>query len=314
VDRRDFLRVSPFCGRTKCDGGRELLLLIYHQNPPSFSSSHFRLYTPQLHASPLLCAYFSPSIDCLESQACHSVMAIPLSFLRDQYSQPPPQISLGDHLAARIDQADHVDSLLDCLPSTSRPAILSPDPSRPPLAHDEVHSFIQHFFLPNSTAHRPLGPNDRIMIVLPTGPENALALMALATYHTCAPVNASCTAQELREDAERLRAKAVVATRDVEERLELAQLREELGCDVVFVEPRTSGPAGLFDMDVMGTLDTTPRRPSRPHGLDDQSLVLHTSGTSGKKKVVPYSLRSLIVGTWAVVDSWNLTESDVNSK
>ena len=46
----------------------------------------------------------------------------------------------------------------------------------------------------------------------------------------------------------------------------------------------------------------------------DQSLVLHTSGTSGKKKVVPYTLRSLIVGTCAVALSWDLKPSDVNSE
>ncbi|EEB86796.1 hypothetical protein MPER_16114, partial [Moniliophthora perniciosa FA553] len=52
--------------------------------------------------------------------------------------------------------------------------------------------------------------------------------------------------------------------------------------------------------------------PTHPHTLDDLSLVLHTSGTSGKKKVVPYTLRSLIVGTWAVVHSWDLQMTDVN--
>ncbi|KAJ7780297.1 AMP-dependent synthetase and ligase [Mycena maculata] len=151
------------------------------------------------------------------------------------------------------------------------------------------------------------------MVVLPTGPENALALLALASYYTCAPVNASCTAAELLDDAERLRAKAIVTTRDAEERLELRKLSDALGCDVVYIEPRTSGPCGLFDMDTIGEATMqVPLRPSKLHGLGDQSLILHTSGTSGKKKVVPYSLLSLIVGTCAVVESWDLHESDVN--
>ncbi|KAF7357014.1 Peroxisomal-coenzyme a synthetase [Mycena venus] len=76
-----------------------------------------------------------------------------------------------------------------------------------------------------------------------------------------------------------------------------------------------SGPCGLFDMDTMGTSPAhVPFRPAKLHGLADQSLILHTSGTSGKKKVVPYSLLSLIVGTCAVVESWDLQESDVNCK
>ncbi|KAF5338043.1 hypothetical protein D9758_014243 [Tetrapyrgos nigripes] len=100
------------------------------------------------------------------------------------------------------------------------------------------------------------------MIVLPTGPENALALLSLAAYHTTAPVNASCTAAELREDATRLNARAVVTTKDVAERLELRALRQELQCEVVFVEPRTSGPSGLFDMSIMGQINTRHHYPT----------------------------------------------------
>ncbi|KAF9068413.1 AMP-dependent synthetase and ligase [Rhodocollybia butyracea] len=150
------------------------------------------------------------------------------------------------------------------------------------------------------------------MLALPTGPANALALLSLATYHTCAPVNSSCTGPELLDDASRLNAKAIITTRDAQDRLELQALRHKLGCDIIFIDERTSGPCGLFDMSVMGDEDYTPRSQPEPHGLNDRSLVLHTSGTSGKKKVVPYTLRSLLVGTWAVVHSWDLKSSDVN--
>ncbi|KAJ7455806.1 acetyl-CoA synthetase-like protein [Mycena latifolia] len=238
-------------------------------------------------------------------------MSIPLAFLRD-VPRPPPSTSLGDSIALSISQS-RLTTLVDCLPSTSAPAIHSPDPTRPALPHSDVRAFVQHFALPHSPLRAPLGPNDRIMVVLPTGPENALALLALASYHTCAPVNASCTAPELLDDARRLNARAVVTTRDAEARLELRALRDALDCEVVFVEPRTSGPCGIFDMAVMGAEQMQVQgTPSTRHGLTDQSLILHTSGTSGKKKVVPYTLLSLIVGTCAVVESWDLRPSDVN--
>ncbi|KAJ6474655.1 acetyl-CoA synthetase-like protein [Mycena vitilis] len=237
--------------------------------------------------------------------------SIPLTFLRGLHSTPPAT-SLGDVLAENV-VSSGLSTLLDCLPSTSGPALYSPDLSRPPLPHDTVRSFVQHFALPHSPSRPPLAPNDRVMVVLPTGPENALALLALASYHTTAPVNASCTPAELLDDARRLNARAVVTTRDAEDRLELRALADALGCDVVFIEPRASGPCGLFDMHTMGEEPMqVPFRPSKLHGLADQSLILHTSGTSGKKKVVPYSLLSLIVGTCAVVESWDLRDSDVN--
>ncbi|KAF5361190.1 hypothetical protein D9758_009022 [Tetrapyrgos nigripes] len=248
-------------------------------------------------------------------------MSIPLSFLRDDLSQAS-HLSLGDLLSSHITRSGRVSTLLDCLCTTSSPALYSPDSTRPPLTHEAIHSFISQFSLPRSAsrASRPLQPNDRIMLILPTGPENALALLSIAAYHTCAPLNASCTAAELREDAVRLNAKAVITTKDVEDRLELRQLQMELDCDVIFVDGRTNGPAGLFDMSVMGEevdatsdfvlVDNAATTPL--HTLGDKSLVLHTSGTSGKKKVVPYSLRSLIVGTMAVVHSWDLQPTDIN--
>ncbi len=237
-------------------------------------------------------------------------MSIPLSFL----SNIPQRAgaSLGDLIAERVTQSRSVNTLLDCLCSTSAPSIHSPDPSRLPLSHDAVRTFVASFVLPHTRSRHPLGPNDRVMIVLPTGPENALALLSLACYHTTAPVNASCTAAELKEDAQRLRARAIITTKDAEDRLELRAMQKELDCEVVYIHARSTGPTGLFDMTVLGDNIVVPTMPSIPHQLQDQSLVLHTSGTSGKKKVVPYTLKSLIVGTWAVVHSWDLKPNDVN--
>ncbi|CAO1633923.1 unnamed protein product [Parajaminaea phylloscopi] len=236
----------------------------------------------------------------------------PLGFL---YSlpAPPPTRSLGDHLAENITDNGRITTLLDCLCSTTAPALWSPDLNRAPVDHRTVKDFIANFVLP--TKGRQLGPNDRVMMALPTGPENAIALLAVAAYHTCAPVNAACTAGELRDDAVRLGAKALVTTRDAAERLDVDALHRDEGMEIIFVEHRSSGPAGLFDMSLVGErglAQTRGKRPSALHGLQHQSLVLHTSGTSGKKKVVPYSLRHLIVGTACVVKSWDLRPQSVN--
>ncbi|KAJ3556940.1 hypothetical protein NM688_g1746 [Phlebia brevispora] len=247
-----------------------------------------------------------------------NTMSIPLDFVRS-LPAPAQDSSLGDLLREHVTDNGRVKTFLECFPGTTNPALYSPNTMREPLRHYMIRQFVESFVFPSSSPDRRLGPNDRIMVVLPTTPENGLALLALACYHTTAPVNATCTASELFEDAERLGAKAVLATRDAVERLELRNMQEKLGCEIVFLEPRSSGPTGLFDLSLMDWSDEVtvghrekPAEPSQLHGLDDQSLVLHTSGTSGKKKVVPYTLRSLIVGTCAVVSSWDLKENDVN--
>jgi acyl-coenzyme A synthetase/AMP-(fatty) acid ligase len=236
-------------------------------------------------------------------------MSVPLSFLHAPAL--PKGIALGHWIADRLADSSHINSLVDCLSSTPDPAIFSPDTTQQVLTHDQLRAFISTFVLPHSPTHTPLGPNDRVLVALPNGPLNALALLSVASYHTCAPVNASCTPSELRDDVIRLGAKLILASTDSIERLGLGPLQEELGCDVIIAEP-SEGPSGFFTMTCLHKQTIFPHRPSRLHALDDLSLVLQTSGTSGKKKVVPYSLRTLIVGAWAVVQSWSLRDDDVN--
>ncbi|KAH9848993.1 acetyl-CoA synthetase-like protein [Lenzites betulinus] len=247
-------------------------------------------------------------------------MSVPLQFLNDLPTAPATQ-SLGDQIAELVTDNGCVTTLLDCLASTNEPALYSPDMTRPPLTHAMLHDHIKNFALPTSGLHDKLGPNDRIMLVLPTGAENAVVIMSVASYHTGAPVNFNCTAVELAEDAHRLKAKAVITTKEAAHRLELRKLRQELGAEIIFIHPRTLGVAGLFDMSVMTDAEDEGEwdqiiyvfpNPSKLHTLEDQSLVLHTSGTSGKKKVVPYNLRCLIVGTCCVAKSWDLCTEDVN--
>ncbi|WFD27979.1 putative NRPS-like protein biosynthetic cluster [Malassezia nana] len=240
-------------------------------------------------------------------------MEHPLSYVLEL---PPPQdgVSLGDYIAANVTDNGKATTLIDCLPSTNKRALISPDLSRPPLTHRMLKQFITSFVLPSTVGKKPLQLNDRVMMALPTGPENALALLAIASYYNCAPVNASCTADELKDDALRLGARAVISTQESIERLGLDRLHNEHGLEIYLVEPRPSGPAGLFDISMYGQEDPASRHrsPSTPNNLKNQALVLHTSGTSGKKKVVPYTLRHLIVGAVCVMQSWNLHPEQVN--
>ncbi|KAJ7153111.1 acetyl-CoA synthetase-like protein [Mycena crocata] len=227
-------------------------------------------------------------------------MTIPLASLRGLPSGLNSSVSLGASLANALSRS-HVATLLDCLPSTSAPAIHSPDLNERPLLHRDVAEFVRHFSLPRSPHRAPHGPNDRIMVALPPGPENALVLLADL-----------CTAAELLDDARRLNVRAVVTTPDAEGRLELRTVRWLLGCDILFITRRESGKRRMFDFTIMGDVVQVQDAPSRLHGLKDTSLILHTSGTSGKKKVVPYTLLSLIVGSCAIVESWDLRPTDVN--
>lgn len=234
-------------------------------------------------------------------------MTVPLSSIYPLLPLTLPTF-LGEYLNDRLTENENIKTFFDCLCSSSRPAIYSPHLDRPPVSHAELRSFISDFALPTRNL---LGSKDRVALALPTGSESAVALLALLTYHVCAPVNVNCTATELQEDICRLNVRAVIAMSDDQERLRLHRLEEQTGCEVIFIKSRTTGPAGLFDLSLMDAI-AIPRVPKAPHGLDDYSLLLHTSGTSGTKKVVPYTLRTLLVGTSCVIHSWGLQETDIN--
>lgn len=83
----------------------------------------------------------------------------------------------------------------------------------------------------------------------------------------------------------------------------------------------TGSVAGLFHMTLLHPITShTPTNapllpPSREGFVQFKHpeivLLLHTSGTSGNKKLVPYSLDMIIVGVGSIVASWNLKPSDV---
>jgi hypothetical protein len=97
-------------------------------------------------------------------------MDTPFNFLAALPS-PANGLSLGEQLAQAIAERPWVDSLLACLPSSSQPAIFSTNLSRPPLSHTQLRDTLANFRLPSSSPTTHLGPNDRVAVVLPTGPE-----------------------------------------------------------------------------------------------------------------------------------------------
>ena len=239
-------------------------------------------------------------------------MIVPLTHLSPPHI--PKHSSLGETFDDIISNSP-VNGLLDCLYSHTTVAIHSFGPNRPPLSHVDLHFFISNFFLPSCRSIFDV--NDRIMLLIPPGPECAVALLALCAYHSCVPVNPSCTRKELKEDVLGLGVKAILTTKELAAHLELKSLQAEgLDLEIILLEPRTTGPVGLFDLSLPGvdahTMNGALDFKCAGNNLNDVSLILHTSGTSGKKKAVRYTLRALIVGAWCVVHSWDLKPSDVN--
>jgi acyl-CoA synthetase (AMP-forming)/AMP-acid ligase II len=151
-----------------------------------------------------------------------------------------------------------------------------------------------------------VGRNDRVAIVLPNGPEMAAAFVCIGAGATTAPLNPGYRAEEFEFYLNDLKARALVAMAGAETPARAAA--QKLGVPVFeLVADRTKG-AGYF------TLQGTSAGPLREGGLagpDDCALVLHTSGTTSRPKIVPLLQRNILANAHNIAATLALQPGDV---
>jgi len=136
-------------------------------------------------------------------------------------------------------------------------------------------------------ASHGIGRNDRVAIVLENGPVMASAFVTIAACATTAPLNPAYRAEEFRFYLSDLRAKALImqAGDDSPAR----SVAAELGVPVIDLTADAAAPAGSFTLSHgAGSLEAgTAPMP------DDIALILHTSGTTSRPKIVPLTQRNI---------------------
>ena len=127
-----------------------------------------------------------------------------------------------------------------------------------------------------------IGRGDRVAIVLPNGPEMATAFLCIASAAASAPLNPAYRQDEFEFYLEDLKAKALI----VEAGSATPALRaaEKLGVALVTLTPEPAVGAGAFRLS--GSTMGAAARPAPPR-RSDVALILHTSGTTSRPKIVP---------------------------
>ncbi|MBL8832345.1 MAG: AMP-binding protein [Rhodospirillales bacterium] len=128
-----------------------------------------------------------------------------------------------------------------------------------------------------------IGRNDRVAIVLPNGPEMAAAFLCVAAGATTAPLNPAYRAEEFEFYLTDLKAKALVVQEG--DATPARAVAEKLGVPVVELVPTRAAGAGSFALK-KGALSGKPAQGGYA-AADDVALVLHTSGTTSRPKIVP---------------------------
>ena len=200
--------------------------------------------------------------------------------------------------------------LLDLVPSDDRPFVLPLHPdARQPLSFKGLHAFAR-------SLEGTLSGIDsaRVAIALPNGPTLAVCILALSSHGVaCAPLNPDLSDDESRFELDDLPAGALVLPLDraVGSSARLAAVG--LGIHLIELESSVQ-TCGLFALHCAapGVLDTRPH-PCAPHSLgrETTALLMHTSGTTRRPKLVPLSHRQLGVGSLCVASTLALVRKDV---
>ncbi len=152
-----------------------------------------------------------------------------------------------------------------------------------------------------------VGRNDRIGIVLANGPEMATTFLAVAAGATAAPLNPGYRADEFEFYLSDLNAKALIVAQGSDS--PAVGVAKKLNVPVIELIAHPERGAGSFELKA-----AAPAGAAAAHSgyaeADDVALVLHTSGTTSRPKIVPLSQRNVCASARNVRDTLALTAQD----
>jgi oxalate---CoA ligase len=153
-----------------------------------------------------------------------------------------------------------------------------------------------------------IGRGDRVAIVLPNGPEMATAFIAVAAGVASAPLNPAYRAEEFEFYLGDLHAKALLIQRGYDSPARAAAA--ERGVPIIELLPVPDGGAGDFTLDTAALASAKPAAGGMA-APDDVALVLHTSGTTSRPKIVPLRQRNVAASAHHIRETLALIHTDV---
>ena len=180
--------------------------------------------------------------------------------------------------------------------SQTDPAISAP--SRPGVTHGELRS--QTNVLGRQLRAADIGPEHRVALVLPNGPAMAAAFAGFAPWCATAPLNPAYKADEFDFYLADLDARALVVDRgSTSPAVDVAASR---GVRVLHLEEGEA--AGSVHLSGVA------EAPVASRGDGDIALILHTSGTTSRPKMVPLSQANLAASARNIAGTLRLVTHD----
>ena len=198
-------------------------------------------------------------------------------------------------------------TLSDMIARQRADAVAISAPSASPLSYGALNALVDRTV--KTLNGLGIGRGDRVGLVLPNCPEMATAFVAVAGACTCAPLNMAYRADEFEFYLSDLSAKALVVAQGAE--TPARAVAAKLGIAVIELLPHPERGAGDFELLAAASAQTTPAAHGGPAQADDVALILHTSGTTSRPKIVPLSHRNVCASARNISGTLQLTEDDV---
>jgi len=180
------------------------------------------------------------------------------------------------------------------------PAILAP--GRAPLIYSRLYQHVEK--MGQALRGMGIGRRDRIVVVLPNGPELAVTILAVSTSAVCAPLNPAFGIEELTGYFEDLHPRALITQAGIESAARRAAFSH--GIPVIELLIASEAEAGLFT--ISGDQGSAPSE--EPVSASDTAVLLPTSGTTSRPKIVQQSHAGICISAYAHRAALALKETD----
>jgi amino acid adenylation domain-containing protein len=185
----------------------------------------------------------------------------------------------------------------------SEAAILAVD--RHPLTFAALFAFMS--YLGKLMRGTGVTRTDRVAVVLPNGPEMATSFLAIASCAVCAPLNPNCRRPEFEFYFEDLQPRAAIVPAGSNS--PAVAVAREMAIPILHLSSSANSPAGEFRLETEWGV-APPAATCEPSAPDDVALVLHTSGTASRPKMVPLTHRNLCHSAANVAEALQLGPTD----
>ena len=176
-----------------------------------------------------------------------------------------------------------------------------------PLTYGALRSLVSGTM--DALASRGIRGGDRVAIVLDNGPEMAATFLSIAAGVTAAPLNPGYRAEEFEFYLTDLHAKLLVVAAGKDSAA--VGVADRLGIPVARLVAYPELGAGSFDLEFPSSLPVRAGASGAAAGPDDIALVLHTSGTTSRPKIVPLAQRNVCASARNIRGTLSLTPDDV---